>query len=66
VTAAWLYRAAEQASLRHRGRRGRIAAFLLGVLECRDDSGMTYDNDPWSPRSVAYDRGRTLGERLAR
>ena len=23
---------------------------------------MTYDNDPESPRSVAYDNGRTFGE----
>jgi hypothetical protein len=25
-------------------------------------TGITYDNDPESPRSVAYDRGRTQGE----
>lgn len=26
------------------------------------DTGLTYDNDPDSPRSEAYDRGRTAGE----
>lgn len=25
-------------------------------------TGITYDNDPNSPRSVAYDKGRTQGE----
>lgn len=41
----------------------RLRAFLLGFRESRGDAGMTYDNDPGSPRSVAYDRGRSLGRR---
>jgi hypothetical protein len=39
-------------------------AFHLGVQEASGDIGMTYDNDPESPRSVAYDVGRTVGELL--
>lgn len=39
---------------------GRLTAFLRGFIESRGDVGMTYD-DPYSPRSVAYDRGRNLG-----
>lgn len=34
-------------------------AWLLGFNEGDGDIGMTYDNDPASPRSVAYDEGRT-------
>lgn len=36
------------------------AVALLGFREGRGDMGMTYDNDPGSPRSVAYDVGRTI------
>lgn len=36
----------------------RIA--LLGAREFRSSCGMTYDNDPTSPRSEAYDSGREL------
>lgn len=36
----------------------RIA--LLGFREGAGDLGMTYDDDPESPRSVAYDVGRTI------
>ena len=43
---------------------GLIAAFLLGLREHADSFGMTYDDDAESPRSVAYDRGRTFGEWL--
>ncbi len=32
----------------------------LGFREGRGDLGMTYDDDPESPRSVAYDVGRTV------
>lgn len=39
---------------------GRLKAFVLGFREGDGDVGMTYDNDPESPRSRAYDRGRTL------
>lgn len=39
-------------------------AFLLGFLEGLDDVGMTYDNDPDSPRSVAYDTGREMRRAL--
>lgn len=41
-----------------------IRAFLLGFREGRGDVGMTYDDDPESPRSRAYDRGRTLFRRV--
>lgn len=34
--------------------------FIRGYLEGRSTVGITYDNDPWSPRSMAYDYGRTL------
>lgn len=48
------------------GRRiGRVRCFLLGVVEARSSFGMTFDDDPWSPRSRAYDRGRALGARLS-
>ena len=38
--------------------------FLMGLREATGDFGMTYDDDPESPRSVAYDMGRNLGEWL--
>jgi hypothetical protein len=41
-----------------------ITAFLRGFVEFRSSLGMTYDDDPYSPRSVAYDRGRDLAHRL--
>lgn len=41
-----------------------IRAFVLGFRECAEAWGMTYDDDPDSPRSRAYDHGRTWGERL--
>lgn len=41
-----------------------IAAFLLGAREFRSGLGMTYDDSPYSRRSVAYDRGRDLAHRL--
>ena len=40
----------------------RCVAWNLGREESGDAFGMTYDNDPESPRSVAYDNGRTFGE----
>lgn len=48
---------------RYAVRHPRIA--LLGFREGRGDSGMTYDGDPSSDRSVAYDVGRTLRRRDA-
>ena len=39
---------------------GLISAFILGFREGAGDWGMTYDDDPDSPRSVAYDNGRSL------
>jgi hypothetical protein len=39
--------------------------FALGFAEGRGYDGMTYDDDPESPRSVAYDLGRNL-RRLGR
>ncbi len=36
-------------------------AYALGFKEADSDMGMTYDNDPGSPRSVAYDKGREAG-----
>lgn len=45
-----------------------IHAFILGLREGFNDPssvvGMTYDNDPNSNRSRAYDYGLTLGQRL--
>lgn len=43
-----------------------IAVFFLGLIECRSDCGMTYDDDSWSRLSVAYDRGRNLGCKILR
>lgn len=37
-------------------------AFRRGVEEADGDVGLTYDGDPTSPRSVAYDCGRTVGQ----
>lgn len=37
------------------------AEFLRGFAEAQGAAGMTYDDDPHSPRSVAYDAGRSLG-----
>lgn len=34
----------------------------LGVAEAHSAFGMTYDDDPESPRSRAYDLGRNYGE----
>jgi hypothetical protein len=42
----------------------RLRAFLLGFREAGGDVGMTYDNDPDSPRSRAYDTGRAWGRRI--
>lgn len=42
----------------------KLKAFLQGFLECRGDMGLTWNNDPYHPLSVAYDRGRTLGQTL--
>ena len=41
---------------------GIVRAFILGVMERGSSFGMTYDKDPCSPRSVAYDNGRNFGE----
>ena len=41
----------------------RVAAFWLGFRESRGDAGMTYDSDPGSARSRAYDAGRAIGRR---
>ena len=45
-------------------------AWWLGFtegFECgRINVGMTYDNDPSSPRSEAYDQGANIGEWLHR
>lgn len=38
--------------------------FLLGLTEGLGDVGRTYDGDPESLRSVAYDTGRTTAEQL--
>lgn len=39
-------------------------AFILGAYEFRDSCGLTFDGDPESPRSRAYDRGRDAMHRL--
>lgn len=46
---------------RHDNAVGRVAAYLRGAAESSGGCGMTYDNDPYSPRSVAYDVGRNHG-----
>lgn len=43
---------------------GRFRAFVRGLTEAGGDMGLTYDDDPHSPRSRAYDRGRNLGRQL--
>lgn len=40
----------------------RIA--ILGFREGDGDVGMTYDDDPDSPKSVAYDTGRAIRRKL--
>lgn len=44
----------------------RLKAFLLGLRESSGTVGMTYDDDPNSPRSKAYDYGRTVGRYILR
>lgn len=39
-----------------------LEPFILGVREAGLSTGITYDDDPESPRSRAYDRGRNLGD----
>ena len=39
-----------------------IQPFILGAREAGGGVGMTYDDDPESPRSRAYDEGRNLGQ----
>lgn len=36
----------------------------VGVIEAHLATGITFDGDPNSPRSVAYDEGRNFGEAL--
>lgn len=48
-----------------------IRCWFLGCLDGYASGGelgmgITFDNDPTSSRSVAYDRGATVGERCAR
>lgn len=40
----------------------RHEPWQAGYDEAADDIGRTYDSDPESPRSVAYDEGRNAGE----
>lgn len=56
----------ERTADNHRGIIGRAAAFALGFTESGSDFGMTYDENPWSDRSVAYDNGRTIGQWVSR
>ncbi len=44
----------------------RCVAWQRGYDEALDAFGMTYDDDPESPRSIAYDNGRTAGQLAAR
>lgn len=41
-------------------------AFWRGLTEtlAGNDNGITYDDDPTSPRSEAYDRGKNVAEQL--
>lgn len=41
-----------------------VEAFVLGIKEAHSGCGMTYDDDPLSPCSVAYDEGRNVGENV--
>lgn len=41
----------------------RLRAFLAGWREYRSAFGRTWDDDPYHPLSVAYDRGRDLHHR---
>ena len=41
-----------------------LRAFILGFREGTGNVGMTYDDDPWSPRSRAYDYGRYLRQKV--
>lgn len=44
---------------------GKIwSAFAAGVLEAGGDAGITYDDNPDSELSQAYDQGRNAGENL--
>lgn len=40
--------------------------FMLGYEESEDAFGMTYDDDPMSDRSMAYDFGRSVGENVSK
>jgi len=44
---------------------GRLRAFTRGLqaIFCKGPT-LTYDGDPESPRSVAFDQGMNVGERL--
>ena len=42
-----------------------IEAYNLGAAECDSSFGRTYDDDPGSDLSTAYDLGRTHGETAA-
>lgn len=39
--------------------------FKLGITEAHLSTGVTYDGDPESPRSIAYDLGRVMGEAVS-
>ena len=43
-----------------------IALFAMGARESSSGFGVTFDDDPESPRSVMYDLGRTFGELLTK
>jgi len=38
--------------------------FKLGLVESQLSTGVTYDGDPESAKSIAYDFGRTFGEAM--
>lgn len=46
----------------------KLHAWWLGFKSGFGDEtgGITYYDNPWHPVSVAYDRGRNLGEKLSR
>lgn len=50
--------------IRTRGRAALVAAYTLGLEEAGGEAGITYENDPASPRSRAYDQGRQMGREL--
>ena len=52
----------EMAEYYHNVIKDHPEEFKLGITEAYLSTGVTYDGDPESPRSIAYDLGRVMGE----